>query len=84
MSDFHSTTGALPAYPDDLTVPQFFLDAQHPSRPVRNGSIPWMIEDATGRNIGFEEVSNSIQETTYAADTTRLSFEHGPLVWQTR
>ncbi|KII90730.1 hypothetical protein PLICRDRAFT_697218 [Plicaturopsis crispa FD-325 SS-3] len=56
MSDFHSTTGALPAYPDDLTVPQFFLDAQHPSRPVRNGSIPWMIEDATGRNIGFEEL----------------------------
>ncbi|KAF8843210.1 acetyl-CoA synthetase-like protein [Paxillus ammoniavirescens] len=42
--------------PDDLTIPQFFLDSYHPLRPVRKASIPWLIEDATGRHIGFEEL----------------------------
>ncbi|KII86993.1 hypothetical protein PLICRDRAFT_177701 [Plicaturopsis crispa FD-325 SS-3] len=56
MSDFHCTTTALPPIPDDLTLPQFFLDVQHPSRPVRHGSVPWMIEDDTGRQIGFDEL----------------------------
>jgi len=43
------------AIPDDLTIPQFFLDSQHPRRPLRTGA-PWFIEDETGRHIGFEEV----------------------------
>ncbi|KIJ62740.1 hypothetical protein HYDPIDRAFT_30328 [Hydnomerulius pinastri MD-312] len=42
--------------PDDLTIPQFFLDSNHPLRPVRKAGIPWLIEDATGRHIGFEEL----------------------------
>ncbi|KII86637.1 hypothetical protein PLICRDRAFT_177391 [Plicaturopsis crispa FD-325 SS-3] len=56
MSEFHSTTGTLPSIPDDLTLAQFFLDEHHPTRPMRNGSIPWMIDDDTGRKIGFEEL----------------------------
>ncbi|KAF9236311.1 hypothetical protein BU15DRAFT_77152 [Melanogaster broomeanus] len=42
--------------PDDLTIPQFFLDSHHPLRPVRKAGIPWLIEDATGRHIGLEEL----------------------------
>ncbi|KAH7926478.1 acetyl-CoA synthetase-like protein [Leucogyrophana mollusca] len=42
--------------PDDLTIPQFFLDHHHPSRPVRKDGVPWLIEDGTGRKIGFEEI----------------------------
>ena len=42
--------------PDDLTVPQFFLDAHHPLRPVRKTGVPWLVEDATGRPIDCEEV----------------------------
>jgi len=41
--------------PDDLTIPQFFLDFHHPRRPLRTDA-PWLIEDETGRHIGFEEV----------------------------
>ncbi|KAH7884920.1 hypothetical protein F5I97DRAFT_1296635 [Phlebopus sp. FC_14] len=42
--------------PDDLTIPQFFLDSHHPLRPLRTADIPWLIEDATGKKIGFEEL----------------------------
>jgi acyl-CoA synthetase (AMP-forming)/AMP-acid ligase II len=41
--------------PDDLTLSQFFLDSHHPRRPVRTNA-PWLIEDETGRHIGFEEI----------------------------
>lgn len=43
------------AVPDDLTLSQFFLDSHHPRRPVRTDA-PWLIEDETGRRIGFEEI----------------------------
>ncbi|KAG1749197.1 hypothetical protein EDB19DRAFT_1681264 [Suillus lakei] len=43
------------AIPDDLTLSQFFLDSHHPRRPVRTDA-PWLIEDETGRRIGFEEI----------------------------
>ncbi|KAF9219269.1 acetyl-CoA synthetase-like protein [Gyrodon lividus] len=42
--------------PDNLTIPQFFLDSHHPLRPVRKADSPWLIEDATGRHIGLEEL----------------------------
>ena len=34
------------------------LDSDHPSRPVKRilQGNPWMIEDATGRQIGYGEV----------------------------
>lgn len=44
-------------YPrDDLTIPQFMLDSTHPLRPKRDADSPWLIEDETGRGVGFEEV----------------------------
>ncbi|QRW11517.1 AMP binding enzyme [Ceratobasidium sp. AG-Ba] len=44
-------------YPrDDMTIPQFMLDYPHPLRPARDVNSPWLIEDETGRTIGFEEV----------------------------
>ncbi|KAG9018596.1 hypothetical protein FRB90_011264 [Tulasnella sp. 427] len=45
--------------PDDLTIPQFILDSQHPLRQLRTGNTnkaPWLIEDETGKNYTFEEV----------------------------
>ncbi|KAF7981173.1 hypothetical protein HWV62_34953 [Athelia sp. TMB] len=43
--------------PDNLTIPQFFLDAQNPARALREEGNPWFIDDVTGRKIGLEEVS---------------------------
>lgn len=48
----------LPFIPDNLTIPQFFLDSQHPIKPLRKHGIPWLVEEASGRKIGFEEVSD--------------------------
>ncbi|KAI9462217.1 hypothetical protein HD554DRAFT_2206554 [Boletus coccyginus] len=42
--------------PDDLTIPQFFLDSHHPLRPARQAGVPWLIDDATGRSVDLEEV----------------------------
>lgn len=56
MTEFESPFGPLPHIPDDVTLPQFLLDSTHPRRPIRKEGIPWLIEDATGRRIGFEEV----------------------------
>ncbi|KAK7694984.1 hypothetical protein QCA50_002172 [Cerrena zonata] len=56
MSLYPSPIGPLPPIPDDLTIPQFLLDTRHVSRPYNSYSNPWFIEEATGREIGFEEV----------------------------
>jgi len=58
MAEFHGPGGPLPHVPDDVTLAQFMLDSDHPSRPVRRvlQGNPWMIEDATGRQIGYGEV----------------------------
>jgi len=46
----------LSIIPDNLTIPQFFLDSQHPVRPLRQDGVPWLIDDQSGRPYGFEEV----------------------------
>ncbi|TCD60045.1 hypothetical protein EIP91_010839, partial [Steccherinum ochraceum] len=49
--------GGLPPHvPDDLTIPQFLLDSRHPLRPLNQNANPWLIEESTGRNVGFEEI----------------------------
>ncbi|KAH9834984.1 amp dependent CoA ligase [Rhodofomes roseus] len=57
-TEFHGPSGPLPHVPDDVTLVQFMLDSDHPSRPVKRilQGNPWMIEDATGRQIGYGEV----------------------------
>lgn len=52
--------GNLGTIPDNLTLPQFILDSSHPTRPIRKGGIPWLVDDTSGRQIGFEEVSHNI------------------------
>jgi hypothetical protein len=54
----------LPFIPDNLSIPQFILDSNHPTRPVRKHDIPWLIEDASGRKVGFEEVSLLLAQNT--------------------
>lgn len=59
MTIFHSLHGPCPPIPDDLTCAQFILDTHLPQRTLRNGDSPWLIEDASGRTIGYEEVENN-------------------------
>lgn len=56
MAEIHALRGPLPHVPDDLTIVQFMLDHQHPTKPAVKQSSPWLIEDATGRKIGIDEV----------------------------
>jgi len=62
MTEIYSSGPALPPIPDDLTVAQFMLDYHHSARPVRAG-VPCLIEDGTGRPIGFDEVSIDLLAT---------------------
>ena len=55
MTEFHALE-PCPNIPDDLTVAQFILDSHHPARPLRPYGTPWLIEDGSGREIGYEEV----------------------------
>lgn len=59
MTEFHASV-VLTGVPDDLTIPQFFLDHHHPLRLVRPQGAPWLIDDASGRPVAYEEVSISI------------------------
>ncbi|KAI8989132.1 amp dependent CoA ligase [Trametes punicea] len=56
MAEIHADGGPLPIIPDDLTIPQFLLDSDHPARPVVKKSQPWLIEELTGREIGSDEL----------------------------
>ncbi|KAI0040813.1 amp dependent CoA ligase [Auriscalpium vulgare] len=60
MTEFVSLSGPLPHVPDDVTLVQFILDATHPSRPLRHPDSPWLIEDATGRTVSFEEIRTRV------------------------
>ncbi|KAF9810705.1 hypothetical protein IEO21_06839 [Rhodonia placenta] len=61
MSEIHGAEGPLPPIPDNMTLVQFMLDYRHPSRPTANKSTPWLIEDATGRKIGVDEIRANTQ-----------------------
>lgn len=56
MAEIHGN-GELPHIPDDLTIVQFMLDTDHPSRPAPRNHSAWLIEDATGRKITFDEIN---------------------------
>ncbi|KZT30745.1 amp dependent CoA ligase [Neolentinus lepideus HHB14362 ss-1] len=56
MTERYAPAGPVPHIPDDLTVVQFTLDSQHPTRPLRPDGVPWLIEDTTGRRVGSEEI----------------------------
>ncbi|EIW53371.1 amp dependent CoA ligase [Trametes versicolor FP-101664 SS1] len=56
MAEIHADGGPLPPIPDDLTIPQFLLDSHHPARPVLKKPQPWLIEEATGREVGSDEL----------------------------
>ncbi|TBU23529.1 amp dependent CoA ligase [Dichomitus squalens] len=54
--------GQMPHVPEDLTISQFILDGRHPTRPSWVWEHPkaWLIEEATGREIGKEEVQRRV------------------------
>ncbi|KAG5654723.1 hypothetical protein H0H81_007479 [Sphagnurus paluster] len=56
MSQFYSTSSLLPHIPDDQSIPQFIFDTQNRSRPPRPDTVPWLIEDHSGRAIRRTEL----------------------------
>ncbi|KAK7064017.1 4-coumarate--CoA ligase-like 1 [Favolaschia claudopus] len=73
MTEFRAVpeSSPLPSIPDDLTIPQFFLDYKHPSQPVRPPSVPWFIEDHTARPVTFDEIR---QRTSGLANALSLKW----------
>ncbi|KAK2461344.1 hypothetical protein APHAL10511_006629 [Amanita phalloides] len=54
--EFHSLACPLPHIPDDLTIPQFIFEYVSPNRPARAPSIPWLIDNGTGRQVFGHEL----------------------------
>ncbi|KAF8871809.1 phenylacetyl-CoA ligase [Infundibulicybe gibba] len=70
--EIHSPSAPLPPIPDDLTVPQFIFGYQSGPRPQRDPSIPWLVDDETGRGVGGDELKRRSLGLANA-----LSFLHG-------
>lgn len=49
-----------PFIPDDLTVPQFFFDSDHPLRAIRPHGVPFFVDDATGRAVDSREARKRV------------------------
>ena len=47
----------LPSAPDNLTIPQFFLDTHHPLKLAYPPDTPFIIDDATGNTVSFDQAS---------------------------
>jgi hypothetical protein len=82
MTEFISSGGPLPHIPDNLTLTQFILDSTHEYRPVRPQGVPWLIEDATGRKIGLEEVTITFLVQRLFANYTLRRSNLESLGWQ--
>jgi len=57
IHEFRSVHGECPDIPDDLSIPQFFLDSWHSLRPKRPVGSPWVIDDESGNSLDYEQVS---------------------------
>ena len=55
----HAGGGPLASVPDDVTIPQFFLDGYHPlnGEALQLRKSAYFIEDATGREFNGDQVS---------------------------
>ncbi|KZO92567.1 phenylacetyl-CoA ligase [Calocera viscosa TUFC12733] len=69
MSSFSPLVTHPHPYPTDLTIPQFLLDeSSHPLRPTRppGPASRWLIDDATGRSYGIEEIRERVERLARA------------------
>ncbi|KAI0634258.1 hypothetical protein C8Q77DRAFT_1110746 [Trametes polyzona] len=81
MVEINADGGTLAHIPDDLTIPQFILDSQHPLRPAADPQRPWLIEESTGRAVRANELRARISGLANA-------FNHqwnigDPALWRT-
>ncbi|KAI0634245.1 acetyl-CoA synthetase-like protein [Trametes polyzona] len=56
MVEIHADGGTLAHIPDNVTIPQFILDSQHPLRPAADPQRPWLIDESTGRAVRADEL----------------------------
>ncbi|KAM6501711.1 phenylacetyl-CoA ligase [Amanita muscaria] len=64
----------LVPFPDNLTIPQFFLDGRvsHPTEPIVAKDIPCMIDESNGRRIYLSELRT---RTDYLARTLKWKWK---------
>jgi len=92
MPEFANPT-PLPHIPDDLTIPQFML-REVTGRPQRPSNVPFFIEDATGRQVSYEEAHRrtsalanalSLKHNIGAGDVVCVfspnHIDYAPVVW---
>ncbi|KAJ7258711.1 phenylacetyl-CoA ligase [Mycena haematopus] len=75
MAEIASPMRTAPYFPDDLTIPQFMFDYQHPIRLPRQPDTPWIIDSVSGRTYMEEELR---ERTWRLANALSLSYALGP------
>ena len=75
--EFRSVHGECPELPDDLSIPQFFLDSWHPLRPARPVGSPWVIDDESGKTLDYEQVGAEGTEYRSLLLTSPHRFDRG-------
>ncbi|KAJ6624200.1 amp dependent CoA ligase [Mycena sp. CBHHK59/15] len=56
MAEYRSPMQIVPHFPDDLTLPQFLFDYEHPIRLHRHTEIPWIVDSVSGNRLLGDEV----------------------------
>ncbi|KAJ7152691.1 amp dependent CoA ligase [Mycena crocata] len=56
MTEYTSPMHTVPHFPEDLTLPQFLFDYQHPIRLHRESGIPWLVDAVTGKAVLQDEL----------------------------
>ncbi|KAJ7288508.1 hypothetical protein C8J57DRAFT_1430598 [Mycena rebaudengoi] len=78
--DIHPTSAVSLSIPDDLTIPEFFLDHESdPDRPQRN-AIPCLVEDGSGRKINYEELRDRTNGLANALSSL-YSIDYPVVIW---
>ncbi|KAJ7872930.1 amp dependent CoA ligase [Mycena leptocephala] len=60
MTEYTSPMLSIPSFPDDLTLPQFLFDYEHPIRLRRDTRIPWIVDADTGESRIQDELVERI------------------------
>jgi hypothetical protein len=56
MTEYTSPMFSTPSFPEDLTLPQFLFDYEHPIRLHRATGSPWIVDAVTGQTRLQDEV----------------------------
>ncbi|KAJ7226306.1 phenylacetyl-CoA ligase [Mycena rebaudengoi] len=75
QSEYGSPAHTVPYFPDNLTIPQFLFDYNHPIQLPREPRVPWIIESVSGKALLGKQLKNRVWGL---ANALSLKYSLGP------